>query len=271
MISIFIFDSYKSFLEKKILSLPNNGRGFTTKLAEYMQLNPSFLSQVIKADKHFSLEQALKVAEYLSLNALEQEYFLCLIQHERAATIELRNYFHKKIVTIKSDSQKIVRRLQDQKELGANEQAIFYSNWYYSAVRLSTDIPKLNDEKLIARYLDIPLAKVNELIEFLVSNGLCQKTEEGIKLGVKKTHLPESSPHIFTHHRNWRQKAVENYSKFKKKDMAFSAPLTLSKEDFFLVKQELLNCIEKISKTVSNSPSQEVACLNIDFFSLEKE
>lgn len=251
--------------------MPNEGRGFISKLAHYMGLNPSFLSQVIKGDKHLSLEQALKVTEYLSLNAQEKEYFLYLIQYERAGTVELQQFFSQKIEGLKKDSQKISRRLSDQKELSANEQSIFYSNWYYSAIRLSTDIPGLPNEKAIAEYLNIPLSKVNALLEFLIGNGLCNKNEERLSLGVKKTHLAETSPYVFSHHRNWRLKAMENYSQFKDKDMAFSAPMTLSKQDFFQVKQELLNAIEKISKTVGQSPSEELACLNIDFFSFDKK
>jgi uncharacterized protein (TIGR02147 family) len=270
MVSIFIFDSYKSFLEKKIPTTDNLGRGFTTRLARFMKINPSFLSQVIKGDKHFSLEQALKVSEFLSLNALEKEYFIHLIQLERAGTVELRQYFSQKIELIKKESQKITRRISDQKELGANEQAIFYSNWYYSAIRLSCDIPELSNELALSEYLDIPLAKVNSIIEFLVQNGLCEKENEKLRIGVKKTHLAETSPYIFSHHRNWRLKAMENYSQFKEKDMAFSAPLTLSIQDFFQVKQILLEAIEKVSKTVSTSPSEELACLNIDFFSFDK-
>ena len=64
--------------------------------------------------------------------------------------------------------------------------------------------------------------------------------------------------------------SIKNYSQFKEKDMAFSAPLTLSTQDFFQVKQILLEAIEKVSKTVSTSPSEELACLNIDFFSFNK-
>jgi sRNA-binding carbon storage regulator CsrA len=48
--------------------------------------------------------------------------------------------------------------------------------------------------------------------------------------------------------------------------IGFSAPLTISKKDFDIVREEILEFIQNLSKRVDQSDSEIVACLNIDWF-----
>ena len=266
MVSVYTCDSYKNFLQQKINSFPAKGRGVISKIGKYLNLNPSYISQVIRGSKHLSLEQALKISDFFSLKVHEREFFLNLLQYERAGTSELKDYFKKILDNLNSESQKISRRVVQNKQLDKFEQSVFYSNWYYSAVRLSLGISKLKTPQEIASSLNIPLAKVNDILDFLLSCGLCEEEEGKYISRVRGTHLPADSPYISSHHRNWRVKAMENFSNLKKDELAFSAPMTLSKSDFNRLKQELLSAIENASNIVKDSPSEELACLNIDLF-----
>ncbi len=68
------------------------------------------VSQVMAGSKDFTLEQAKKVAEYFVLPKFETDYFLLLVQIERAGTQDLKNYFREKRDEIKKESLKISKR-----------------------------------------------------------------------------------------------------------------------------------------------------------------
>ncbi|MGE3608510.1 MAG: TIGR02147 family protein [Bacteriovoracaceae bacterium] len=263
-------DTYRSFLEKKLEENASNKRGMTSRLAEFMGVNTSFISQVLNGDKHFSLEQVMKLSSYLSLSELDEEYLLLLLQHERAGTTQLKNYFEKKLKNIRERRSKVSEVISENKTLSEIDQSIFYSNWYYSAIRLSTDIEGLEDTHELAKFLNLPHNLVLQVVNFLLSKNLLIKAENKLKIGPKSTHLPDDSQFIYSHHQNWRIKAMENYSHFKKNDdLAFSAPLTISEKDFLEVREVLLNQIKTISKIVSSSKSEKLACLNIDYFKIK--
>lgn len=261
--------SYKTFLIKRLEENATSGRGSTSRIAEYLSVNTSFVSQVLKNDKHFSLEQLIKLSSYLSLSEIEEEYLINLAEYERAGTQELKRFFERRIKKIEDKKNKISELLPNKKILDEIEQSIFYSNWYYSAIRLSTDIKNINDSQDIAKFLSLPQPLVNKVIKFLLTTNLLKVENGSLSLNVKSTHLPDDSHFIYNHHKNWRIKAIENFCQFKTdEDLAFTAPLTISKKDFKQVRDLLLENIKAVSKVVNSSESEQLACLNIDLFTL---
>ncbi len=92
------------------------------------------VSQILKGSKHFTIEQAYDVAEYFAFDETEREYFILLIQKERAGNIRLQKYFEKKILSVKSDSLKIANRIKTEYHFSDHEKSIFYSNWLYNGL-----------------------------------------------------------------------------------------------------------------------------------------
>src|SRR4051794_16485735 len=99
--SIFEFLDYRRFLRRHIDHLPKKGRGEVSRIAQAAGVHPSLLSQVLTGDKNLSLEQAQIIAEYLDLTHQETEYFLLMVQHQRAGTAKLRTYFAAKMDQVK--------------------------------------------------------------------------------------------------------------------------------------------------------------------------
>lgn len=48
----------------------------------------------------------------------------------------------------------------------------------------------------------------------------------------------------------------------------FTAPLSLSKKDFEVLREEMVGMIQKVSKTVTETNPDDTYCLNIDFFKI---
>ena len=263
-------ETYKAYILKKMETNGLKARGEFSRLAEFLGVNTSFVSQVLKSEKHFSLEQVAKCSKYLSLTELEEDYLIHLNQYDRAGTNDLRNYFEKKLKKIRVQNSKISEVLKTHKTLTLEDQSVFYSNWYYSAIRLATDIDGNDNISGLAQFLKLNSSLIVDVVHFLLEKNLLKKEQGQLIMTDKMTHLKDDSPFIFNHHKNWRIKAMENFSHFNNQtDLAFSAPLTISEKDFDIVREDILAMIKKLGRKVGDSKSETLACFNIDFFKIK--
>ena len=74
----------------------------------------------------------------------------------------------KKLDELKKKSENLKDRLTIKAELNDNAKAMFYSQWYYSGIRLATSVKDLKTADQIAAYYNLPLPMVNRVLEFLV-------------------------------------------------------------------------------------------------------
>ncbi|MDZ4663222.1 MAG: TIGR02147 family protein [Pseudomonadota bacterium] len=268
--NIFDYDDYKVFTKSKITAMPKRGRGQWLNMARSLRLHTSLISQIFQGDKNLTFEQAYSVAEFLGLINLDLEYYVALVQLERAGTHKIKNLLEKQIREIKLKSTKLVNRIGQSKQLNKNDQATFYSNWFYSATRLLTSIPGMNSLEAISQSLDLSKTQIAETLEFLLSCGLVLEKNGLLTYGPLKTHLPATSPLVGRHHINWRLKAIERANKLTGDELMFTLPVTLSKKDFTKLRNMILQFIENAEKIYSPSDPETLAFMNIDWLLLNK-
>lgn len=266
---IFEFIDYKKFAKKSFEKMPKRGHGQLGKLAKYMNVHSTFISQVFNGDKALNPEQGLLVAEFLGLNPLETQYLIKLIQKDRAGSEKYKNILQKEINELQDKARKISNRLTEVRSLRDEQKAIFYSDWYYSAIRLQVDIDGYQDLESISNHFGLPRQLAGEILDFLQSANLVERDGEKLKVGPSRTHLEPDSPFIKLHHLNWRQKALENIKSADISKLHYSAPMTLSKSDYEVVRKKIVKLIEEIGRVVDPSPPEELVCLNIDWFKVK--
>lgn len=264
--SVFNYTDYKAFVRERVHQMPHRGRGQFQLMARCLDVNSTVISQIFKGLRHLNPEQGLKLADFLGLSELETKYFINLILKERAGTQDLKKYFLKEEAKLKAEAQNIKTRIIAHAEITDEHKALFYSNWYYSGIRMLTALPEYNTVDQIAEYFDLSRATVQQVIEFLLATGLCIKKNEELQVGPQSTHLDSKSPLINNHRRNWRIKALERINQHHENDLFYSGPMSLSKEDKALLREELVGVIAKVLKRVQKSKEEELACLNIDWF-----
>lgn len=263
---VFLYGDFRKFIKAAIKARANNGFGELTKLAAAIGVNNTFVSQVLNGTKLFSPEQALATATYLNLSELERDYFVTLVQLDRAGTSELRDYLREKLAKLKAQSEALVNRVAHQARLTDEQRAVFYSDWLYSAVRLSTLIPGRESVEKLAAHFHLPEGKVREVVDVLLASGLIVHDKRGLRIGPLSTHLEATSPLVKSHHANWRQKALAAMSNGDAQALHYSAPMTLSRADAERVREILIDAINRIDKIVEPSPSEELMCVNFDWF-----
>ena len=65
---------------------------------------------------------------------------------------------------------------------------------------------------------------------------------------------------------NWRQKAIECLEDERTAKLHYTAPMTLSKKDAEHVRERIAKFLESLVGVVEPSASEELHCLNIDWF-----
>ena len=265
-----LFEStdYRDIVRSKIETFSKKGYGQLFKLAGHLGIHSSLVSQVMKGAKNFTLEQALQVATFLNLTSREQEYFLLLVQLERAGTRQLKAYFEDQLQRVRRANQSIDSRRKGVARFDDEAQAQYYSDWSLMAVWLAASIKGLSTSEAIGHKLGLSRAKVESILEFLLSVGLCVRAPDGVQPGVTNTHLPRTSPLVNRHHTNWRLKALANLENLSPDELAFTAPVSLSRADFETIRRIILDAIEAVSDTVEKSEPEILACLNIDWFEI---
>lgn len=265
--SPFSFDNYQDLIQWRISQMPKGGYGQQKRMAVFLNIQTSYLSQVMKRYKNFTEEQAASATQFLGLNLLESEYFLLLVQRSRAGTDTLKELLNKRISKILSESEEVKSRLpSSQSQLTETQSAMFYSHWQYSAVRLLCSLPSMDVDQLSQR-LHLERGKVQKILDFLLEVGLCLRDENGkITMGPSITHVESKSLLSIRHHSNWRQNVIANLDKREEQNLHFTSPLTCSIKDFEVIRKKNLDHISNIAKIVTHSPSEELYCFQLDFY-----
>lgn len=265
---IFKFTDYKKYVLERIANMPKKGRGHLREISLHLEVNSTVVSQIFKGSRDLTLDQALKFTKFWGMSDLESKYFITLVSKERAAGHELKSYYNNELTKLSEQYNQVMQRLsKDGRVINDQEKAIYYSDWAYVGVMALSSIPGYDNLDTIAEYFDLPKTKVNKIIEFLLETGICKKDNDKLGVGSSKIYLGKDSPYINLHRRNWRLKAMEHMDQGRD-GLHFSNVVSLSKDDKKWIHEKLLDSISQISKRIGPSPEEELACLNIDWFSI---
>lgn len=122
----------------------------------------------------------------------------------------------------------------------------------------------------IAQRFEISLSKCAEIMSFLAECGICVEVNERYLMGSQTIHLEKKSPHLLRFQTDWRMKVINRGDQLSDNELMFTAPISLSKNDFELLREETIKFIKNFLEVVHNSPAEEIGCLNIDLFWIKK-
>ena len=224
------------------------------------------VSQVFRGDKHLSLELALSLSEYLQMSDEESDYFLLLVEFNRASSFKLKKRFEKQVRAIQALSLKLERQVKNNAEMSDQVRTVFYSSWIYSGTRMLVDIDGMSDVDALSRRLNLPKNQILKVVEFLLQNNLLKLQGDKLRLGPSRTHVGSSNLYVNRHHQNWRLQAFNKMVQSGDENFFYTGPMALSAEVADWIRQELPAMIEKFNAKIIPSKSETVRCLNIDWF-----
>lgn len=265
--TIFLFNSYKEFIKEHLQNLPKAGHGEFRKFAEAMKVNSTFVTQVFKGDLHLSIEQGYRLTNYLALNELETDYFMLLLQYERSGDSQTQKYFFGKMTELKKENLNIKKRLKAESVLSESDHARFFSHWKYTLIFLMPSLTDFQTKDSIAKAVQLPKKEVFEIIDFLIETGLFKDKNGQLTIGDSHIFIGKDSPFIKNHHVNWRMHSIQNLSNHSiEDDVYFTNVNFISKADSDRLKEMILTFIEQYRMISQPSKSEELFCLNLDFY-----
>lgn len=265
--NIFEFNQYKLYLSA-VLGGPKVRTGLRMKAAKRLKCQTSYISQVLNGKAHISLEQAYTLNEFLGHDEEESDYFLLLVQKDRAGTQDLKNYFLNQLNAIIQKRLVIRNRIKQTEFLSSDDQSIYYSKWYYSCIHVLLSIPRLQTKEELARALHLPLSTVTDVLQFLESRGLAKLEQGKYQIGPRHIHLPHDSPHISKHHHNWRTRALVSLDTPQKDDLHYSVVMTMSHEDMKKIKEQMVKVVQESLKMIAPSKEEVAFALSFDYFQI---
>lgn len=264
--TIYNFWEYRSFLLHATSERKKTERGVLTSLAGFVRIHPTLISQILSGSKDFTVEQGLLVAQYFGLLEKETDYFILLIQFSRAGTNDSRKYFEKKCKDFRERMSKVAEHVVTTRDFSEAAKAIFYSSWIYPVIHIALTLDKPMTANEISKKFSIEIDRVLRAIDFMIENGILIQIDGKISGGAISTHIGKESPFLAKKLMHWRVKALEKIDSLPIDQLMYSTTVSLSKDDYQKLQLGLVKHIQDFLVVVKESPAQEIAHLNIDFF-----
>lgn len=264
--TIFEFTDYKVYLIEKIHSLPSKGRGVKLKMAEFLNCQNTFVSQVLNREPHFSLEQGVRLNQFFDHSEDEGKYFLNLLHFSRASSVDLKQFYKKELNEIILKNSDIKKRTNIKGGLKEKDQEVYYSSWLYSAVHILVTIADFRTPQSIAKKLNLTKNKTLEICNFLSATGLLVKEGNNYTTGLARIHLSKDSLHIQKHHTNWRIRAINSIEQSLEGDLHFSNVVSMGEKDVVKVRELFIKAIAEARLIIKDSPEEKLQSICVDFF-----
>lgn len=264
----FTHNDFKLLIRSKIKDLPRGGHGGYSKLAKVLGIHTTSLSQIMAGTKPLSLEHASLICDFFSFSELEAEFFLLLVQADRAGNESLRERLENRIEKIRRQGNELSIIIPTNKSLTLEQQAVFYSDKNYSLIRVLSSLDAFQTVEAIANLIQLPPFVVAEKVKFLLQSGLCIQENGQIKPGPTYTHLDSDSAFISKHHANWRLHAMQRHPNLSKEELSYSSLLSLSKTDAKKVRSLFADIIKQTNDVRTHSEPEVLRCLCVDWVSV---
>lgn len=267
-LNIFDFVDYKKFLAA-IFKHNSNIRGLYKLMANASNCQPSYLSQVMRKGSKIQLtpDQAMGVSQFLLLAPKERDFFLLLVDYERASSQDLKKLLLSKIKSIQKNSLDIGNILERPKLEDQEALVKFYSSWIYSYIHILTSIPEFQSTDSISKKINLPIETTLRLLSDLENMQLVTRDNAAWKHSGKQLHIDAKSTLVGNHHNNWRQQALlDAQLNNSLETVHFSGVYSISKSDYSKIKSQLLECLKNINDSALSSGTEEVIVFCCDLF-----
>lgn len=101
---------------------------------------------------------------------------------------------------------------------------------------------------------------------FLLKHDLITQGHNRFHLGAKRLHLEADSDLIKWRQVSWHLEGFHRMSNTCDENLFFTSPMTLSRQVARNIRHKLVKMITETSNEIVDSPSEDLFCLNIDWF-----
>ncbi len=258
-------DFLRDTLKERKLKYPS----FTqAKLAKEAEIQPTYLSNCLKARANLSSDQCFSLAEALKLDDNETDYLILLREKDHCTKESRREKLLSQIESIRRIHLRTEKNLDLKKPSGPAYQMEYYSDPLNKIVHVLLGIPEYQkDPKKIGQDLQLSGKKVQSILATLEKLELVEFTKGSYRVLQKGFHLDNQSPMTWAHQSLIRMRSIHRLSELDEDEKySFSATLSASPEAKAQIQAEFIKFLKKAKEVVSSAPAKTVYQINFDLF-----
>lgn len=263
---IFEFTDYKLYVRARIEAEGERSWGAIRRLAEAAGCQRSYLSQVLRGSAQLTPDQAYGLARHWGLDELGSEYFLALVERDRAASRAFREHLEARLSALRRRGASLSQRVRHAEAPPTAEHELYYATWRPIAVHLATSVPALQRPRAIAEHLRLPLPEVERTLAALAAMGRVSREGASWRHAGGSLHLAQTSPLLPTHLTHWRLRAAESAGAGTDDKVHYTTLHSLSARAFARLRSLLRDFVESSHAVAGPSDPELVACVNLDLF-----
>lgn len=261
---VFEFIAYKDVMAAYLTGVGH--RGQMTKAAAALNCQRSYLSRVITENLHLTPEHAFNLAEFLNFTELEREYFIALVERDRAAGPRYSEHWKRKITELKRRNESVQERANRQSVSLDSSKTVYFTSWTWTAIHFLTAVNNGQTARAIAGRLNLADDFVRAQLKQMSEQGLVENSGEKWHYKSGEFHAGSDSPLVLLHHQNWRARAVQDAQVAPGANTHFTGIMTLSREDAARIKELMLEFIAKANQITGPSNPEECIAVLCDLF-----
>ncbi len=243
------------------------GVGAKSRLAVAAGCSPSWITRVLSGTVHLTPDQAYGISQGMLLSESETEYFLLLLDKERASTLALKKRIEKKLQALRQEALLLSPSLASEAVVAEQGAVAYYSSWIYPAIHTVCMIEGMTILQL-ARILRLQEAVLAKGVSELKKMGILRAEGEFLIATSLNVHLPAEHVMTKTAHINWRAKTINFFQDGNESGLHYSAVHCLSQKDFAHIQGQLKEAIVSCRKQIQDSECETVAVFCVDWYQL---
>lgn len=265
--NVFKFTDYKRLLRDHAKA-DRVKRGYLRELAEAAGCQRSYFSSVLHSKNHLTPDHACALAQFWKLSDDETDYFLTLVDWQRAGGPLLKERLHRRLQKLKQSLEDFSKRLERPAiELRTESEVTYYSSWIYSAIHILTSIPRFRIPTEIANHLNIPEKQVRDSLEILEQMGLVKpEGPNRWRHSSSSRHVKRGSALDSLHHNNWRQRAVLASQMAPESGVHFTSVTAMTEDAFAELRSLYLQLVDDCNLVAGPSDCEQLVCFSADLF-----
>lgn len=269
--SVFDSKTYVGYLKSIIQEGDKKKHGIVKTLADKLRCHPTFISQVINAKADLNHDQAIRLCQFLDLAEDETEFFIDMLNRDRAASQEAKVHFQKKLDRKISERLTFQKRAKLSSSLKTDQEAIYLSRWNCPVIHAAIQIPNVRTTEKIAKLLKAEETDVKNALEVLENLKLVKKSGTAWIPTETALHIGKDSPHAANFHANMRVKTAGRLVSRARniEDTHFSAVFAISKSAADEVRASLLQSLKNAREKMVSSDPEVLYGLCLDYFPIE--
>ena len=266
--SVFEAVDYLAFVNQKLRS-PAGGapRGQVKALAAKLRCHPTFVSQILGGKAHFNHEQAVLFCEYIQLSDEESEFFIDLLNRDRAGSRSSRAHFQR-VLDRKTAERKIFQKRAAISSTLTREQEIqYFSRWAIPIAHAAIQIPELRKSDKLAKAMSWSTSMTINALDTLEQLKLAEE-KLGCWLPTKETlHIGRDSPLNSTFHVNWRLKTAAQLAEHDRaaEEIHYSSAFAISPDAAEEIREIILSSLQTIRTKMCEAKPEALYSFCLDF------